>query len=93
MFLPVSFSGNVLYIKDVSLLSLLIEILLNASAVPFFNIVLWTSLDPSLVVQGHHSQETEQSCTNMQIVLCTTSGDEPSLEVSPVFIVTCPGFW
>ena len=58
--LPVSFSGNVLYIKDVSLLSLLIEILLNASAVPFFNIVLWTSLDPSLMAQGHHIQETEQ---------------------------------
>jgi hypothetical protein len=56
----VSFSGNVVYIKDVSLLSLLIEILLNASAVPFFNIVLWTSLDPSLMAQGHHIQETEQ---------------------------------
>lgn len=41
--LPVSFSGNVLYIKDVSLLSLLIEILLNAYAVP-----------SSTLYSGHH---------------------------------------
>lgn len=50
---------SVLYVEDVSFLSLLIEIL--AYAVPFFNTVLWTSLDTILMAQGSHYQEAELS--------------------------------